>query len=31
VKLTIIIPVYNEVRTISEVVDRVHAVDIGPI
>jgi glycosyltransferase involved in cell wall biosynthesis len=31
VKLTIIIPVYNEVRTISEVVDRVRAVDIGPI
>jgi glycosyltransferase involved in cell wall biosynthesis len=31
VKLSIIIPVYNEVRTISEVVDRVRSVDIGAI
>jgi glycosyltransferase involved in cell wall biosynthesis len=31
VKLSIIIPVYNEVRTISEVVERVRSVDIGPI
>ena len=30
-KLSIIIPVYNEVRTISEVVDRVRSVDIGAI
>jgi len=31
VKLSIIIPVYNEEQTISEVVDRVLAVDLGPI
>jgi glycosyltransferase involved in cell wall biosynthesis len=31
VKLSIIIPVYNEMRTISEVVDRVRSVDIGAI
>jgi len=31
VKLSIIIPVYNEEQTIREVVDRVRAVDIGPI
>jgi dolichol-phosphate mannosyltransferase len=31
VKLSIIIPVYNEMRTISEVVERVRAVDIGAI
>jgi glycosyltransferase involved in cell wall biosynthesis len=31
VKLSIIIPVYNEEQTISEVVERVRAVDIGPI
>lgn len=30
-KLSIIIPVYNEEQTISEVVERVRAVDIGPI
>jgi glycosyltransferase involved in cell wall biosynthesis len=30
-KLSIIIPVYNEMRTISEVVERVRAVDIGAI
>jgi cellulose synthase/poly-beta-1,6-N-acetylglucosamine synthase-like glycosyltransferase len=29
VKLSIIIPVYNEEQTISEVVERVRAVDIG--
>jgi glycosyltransferase involved in cell wall biosynthesis len=31
VKLSIIIPVYNEEQTISEVVERVRAVDIGAI
>jgi glycosyltransferase involved in cell wall biosynthesis len=31
VKLSIIIPVYNEMQTISEVVERVRSVDIGPI
>jgi glycosyltransferase involved in cell wall biosynthesis len=31
VKLSIIIPVYNEEQTISEVVERVRAVDIGDI
>jgi glycosyltransferase involved in cell wall biosynthesis len=31
VKLSIIIPVYNEEQTISEVVERVRSVDIGPI
>jgi glycosyltransferase involved in cell wall biosynthesis len=31
VKLSIIIPVYNEEQTISEVVDRVRAVEIGDI
>ena len=31
VKLSIIIPVYNEEQTISEVVERVRAVDIGEI
>jgi glycosyltransferase involved in cell wall biosynthesis len=31
VKLSIIIPVYNEEQTISELVERVRAVDIGPI
>src|SRR5689334_18709849 len=31
VKLSIIIPVYNEAQTISEVVERVLAVDIGTI
>ncbi|HET6958278.1 MAG TPA: glycosyltransferase family 2 protein, partial [Vicinamibacterales bacterium] len=30
-KLTVIIPVYNEAQTISQVVDRVRAVDIGDI
>ncbi len=30
-KLSIIIPVYNEEQTISEVVERVLAVDLGPI
>jgi len=31
VKLSVIIPVYNEAQTISEVVERVRAVDIGDI
>src|SRR5262249_56446569 len=31
VKLSIIIPVYNEAQTISEVVERVRAVEIGNI
>jgi glycosyltransferase involved in cell wall biosynthesis len=31
VKLSIIIPVYNEAQTISEVVERVRAVDIGAV
>jgi glycosyltransferase involved in cell wall biosynthesis len=31
VKLTVIIPVYNEAQTISQVVERVRAVDIGDI
>jgi len=31
VKLSIIIPVYNEEQTISEVVERVRAVDIGDV
>jgi glycosyltransferase involved in cell wall biosynthesis len=31
VKLSIIIPVYNEEQTIAEVVDRIRAVDLGPI
>ena len=31
VKLSIVIPVYNEEQTIAEVVERVRAVDIGPI
>ena len=30
-KLSIIIPVYNEQRTINEVIDRVLAVDLGAI
>ena len=30
-KLSIIIPVYNEEQTISEVVERVRAVDLGAI
>ena len=30
-KLSIIIPVYNEEQTISELVERVRAVDLGPI
>lgn len=30
-KLSIIVPVYNEERTIAEVIDRVLAVDLGPI
>ena len=30
-KLSIIIPVYNEAQTISEIVERVRSVDIGPI
>jgi len=31
VKLSLVIPVYNEEQTITEVVERVRAVDIGPI
>lgn len=31
VKLSIVIPVFNEEQTISDVVERVRAVDIGPI
>jgi dolichol-phosphate mannosyltransferase len=30
-KLSVIIPVYNEAQTITEVIDRVWAVDIGPL
>jgi len=30
-KLSIVIPVYNEQRTIGEVIDRVRSVDLGPI
>ena len=30
-KLSIIVPVYNEQRTISEVIERVLAVDLGAI
>jgi glycosyltransferase involved in cell wall biosynthesis len=30
-KLSIIVPVYNEQRTINEVIERVMAVDLGPI
>jgi glycosyltransferase involved in cell wall biosynthesis len=30
-KLSVIVPVYNEAQTIAEVIDRIRAVDIGPI
>ena len=30
-KLSIVIPVYNEQDTIGEVIDRVRSVDLGPI
>jgi glycosyltransferase involved in cell wall biosynthesis len=30
-KLSVVIPVYNEAQTIGEVVDRVWAVDLGDI
>jgi glycosyltransferase involved in cell wall biosynthesis len=31
IKLSVIIPVYNEQETIGEVIDKVHSVDLGPI
>ncbi len=31
IKLSIIIPVYNEENTIEEIIDRVHAVDLGEV
>jgi len=30
-KLSIVVPAYNEQRTIRTIVDRIHAVDIGPL